>query len=538
MNKYWIIILINFLGTVPYELYSENLEVVTIDTDKRFIVRKVYDIRNIYVTNSDVLKLTTGISLPEPRFIRDVFDNTLELSGVKADSIGSADYNIDLLIEDYEWSKKSWVSGIYTTFFKANNDSPLITVRIFEKSDANTKKTFYNVTEATIRKFIDEVNKVANLSSQEIRELSLREEYQPIFIDTILLASISDLKVKKLNIIKWIADSLAVVSWKTYVGPHGVSKVLYKLSSKSLWEGPPESNWDTTGTLNNISPDTISINKEDSLTLYLWVVDGLGNVNYKDAISTKFTYNRPFKPEELFNKTGYLGLELTGFPIPTSVGRDRSIVIPGNNLCLASAFIGMGVELGGQFLINKHLAVGIIGGGKFRGSLAEESDWEHTEYDSGQQKCTGASLMFKDLGINLYTQKASSNYLWNFKSMIGGRFFESSGELTYEDSVTNERRIITKDNGRFGVSCGGEILKHISIKSVIPFSIIAGYQYYPFFDNLNKINVGIADNFRINFYGTQSIISAGLFFELYKNDDILCASLFLKLEFCSAKEGD
>jgi hypothetical protein len=77
----------------------------------------------------------------------------------------------------------------------------------------------------------------------------------------------------------WTNDSTFVLTWTNPEEPNGISKALYKIGTK------PTSNFDTTGSLNSLPPDTVYTKIEEGIKLYMWLVDGLGNVDFNNMDS-------------------------------------------------------------------------------------------------------------------------------------------------------------------------------------------------------------------------------------------------------------
>ncbi|MDD5529372.1 MAG: hypothetical protein PHX21_05005 [bacterium] len=521
-----------------------------IETDKRFSIRNINDKREM---NSSLIgSVNTGFSnkptslyskRSATKLVKNIFENVLELTDVKAESLKTPDYFIDIDINKLEFYETMGLTAEYghadaeieITFVISKNNKSLASVQIVE--DKKTKGIdvsgraeglLSSVLETVGKKFKKEVKKIAILSPDEIKDLSVKEENKVVSTDTTFLSSASNLKVKILNIIEGVPDSIAVVSWDIRPGPRGVAKMLYKLGSMV---NPPLDDWDTTGSMKNTSPDTICINEEGKHIFYLWLVDNAGKTNYQNAISVPITYYKPFKPKQIVKSTALFGIDVTSFPIPSSFGNDKSFSVPGDEKYLGGAFIGYGLNLGVQHSLTPYWTMGLTGDGKTLGMLAEESDWEYPKYDTGQEKCKGVALYFIDAGINLNAQIFTSNYLWSITPTFGWRYFAEHGELKFTDTVSMENRSVTKDKIETGISFGGELARYISIKSATPFTVLVGYHFYPFFDNLSKINAGFTFNTR-NKSGWRGISksSIGPFFELYRNKDIVCISVLLKAD--------
>jgi len=88
----------------------------------------------------------------------------------------------------------------------------------------------------------------------------------------------------------WSFDSIFVLTWINPQEPNGILKALYKIGSK------PQSNFDTTGSLKPFPPDTVYTTIEGGVWLYMWLVDGLGNLDYRkrDSVLLRHDHTPPY----------------------------------------------------------------------------------------------------------------------------------------------------------------------------------------------------------------------------------------------------
>jgi hypothetical protein len=71
-----------------------------------------------------------------------------------------------------------------------------------------------------------------------------------------------------------------VLSWTNSADSSGISEYYYKLGSAPTYD------FDKSGTL-HFPPDTITTNQEDSL--FVWLVDSSGNLNYQNNAAVRIT---------------------------------------------------------------------------------------------------------------------------------------------------------------------------------------------------------------------------------------------------------
>ncbi|MDD5530134.1 MAG: FlgD immunoglobulin-like domain containing protein [bacterium] len=102
--------------------------------------------------------------------------------------------------------------------------------------------------------------------------------------DTIAPSAPQNLSANNSNPSPWTKDSIFVISWTNPPDVSGIAKTLYKLNSA------PTSNFDTTGSF-HYAPDTVFSSINGTYTLYVWLVDSSGNVNYNNRSSVNLRYN-------------------------------------------------------------------------------------------------------------------------------------------------------------------------------------------------------------------------------------------------------
>ncbi len=91
-------------------------------------------------------------------------------------------------------------------------------------------------------------------------------------LDTTVLAPIN-LIANDSSPSPWQRSSMFVINWQNPSDSAGIKFALYKLGTG------PSNNWDTTGTM-HLPPDTIYWQGEGKETLWVWLCDSAGNVNY------------------------------------------------------------------------------------------------------------------------------------------------------------------------------------------------------------------------------------------------------------------
>ncbi len=129
----------------------------------------------------------------------------------------------------------------------------------------------------------DTLNIYSNDPDESILQISLTGT--GIGVDTTAPSAPLDLTANGSSPSPWTNDSLFVISWISPYDPSMISKALYKLGVA------PDSDYDTTGSLKSISPDTLLFTKEGTDTLWLWLVDGANNVDYQNRAGVILRYD-------------------------------------------------------------------------------------------------------------------------------------------------------------------------------------------------------------------------------------------------------
>jgi hypothetical protein len=84
----------------------------------------------------------------------------------------------------------------------------------------------------------------------------------------------------------WQKDPLFIISWTNPTDRSGIAKILYKIG------GIPAANYDTTNSFSGDPPATIHATQENGQFLYLWLLDGRGNVNYQNFARVILRYDK------------------------------------------------------------------------------------------------------------------------------------------------------------------------------------------------------------------------------------------------------
>lgn len=92
--------------------------------------------------------------------------------------------------------------------------------------------------------------------------------------ETIAPGPPNNLNVEGQNPSPWQNSPRFLVAWEPPEDPSGIARTLYKLGE------PPTANYDTTGSTSSINSVNIEVTQEDGQNLYLWFVDGRGNVDF------------------------------------------------------------------------------------------------------------------------------------------------------------------------------------------------------------------------------------------------------------------
>jgi len=103
--------------------------------------------------------------------------------------------------------------------------------------------------------------------------------------DTIPPGPPQNLTANGANPSPWAADSIFSLNWINPAEPSGIKLSLYKFFS------PPTANFDTTGTLSAIPPDSVRATVLGGQTLYLWLEDNIGNLDYHNYASVSLRYD-------------------------------------------------------------------------------------------------------------------------------------------------------------------------------------------------------------------------------------------------------
>ncbi|MDZ7369692.1 MAG: FG-GAP-like repeat-containing protein, partial [candidate division KSB1 bacterium] len=94
-----------------------------------------------------------------------------------------------------------------------------------------------------------------------------------------------DLRAGNANPSPWQKSRIFTLTWTSPPDPSGIARAFYKLDS------PPSSNVDTTGSLASIPPVTVAATRQNGQRLFLWLMDGAGNVDYRNYASVLLRYD-------------------------------------------------------------------------------------------------------------------------------------------------------------------------------------------------------------------------------------------------------
>ena len=103
--------------------------------------------------------------------------------------------------------------------------------------------------------------------------------------DTIPPGPPQNLTANGANPSPWTANPIFSLNWINPAEPSGIKRSLYKLSS------PPTANFDTTGTLSAIPPDSVQATVLGGQALYLWLEDNIGNLDYHNYATVSLRYD-------------------------------------------------------------------------------------------------------------------------------------------------------------------------------------------------------------------------------------------------------
>ncbi|MBD3288942.1 T9SS type A sorting domain-containing protein, partial [candidate division KSB1 bacterium] len=104
-------------------------------------------------------------------------------------------------------------------------------------------------------------------------------------IDTIPPIAPIDLMANGANPSRWQISNSFIITWQNPFDPSNLSRALYKLGA------PPGSNFDTTATASTIPPLKITATEEFGQMLYLWLMDGSNNVDYRNHAAINLRYD-------------------------------------------------------------------------------------------------------------------------------------------------------------------------------------------------------------------------------------------------------
>ncbi len=104
-------------------------------------------------------------------------------------------------------------------------------------------------------------------------------------IDTIPPIAPIDLMANGANPSRWQISNSFIITWHNPFDPSNLSHSFYKLGTA------PESNFDTTGTASTIPPLKIEATQEFGQMLYLWLMDGSGNIDYQNNAAVNVRYD-------------------------------------------------------------------------------------------------------------------------------------------------------------------------------------------------------------------------------------------------------
>lgn len=112
----------------------------------------------------------------------------------------------------------------------------------------------------------------------------------------------------------WTADSIFALNWINPAEPSGIKRSLYKLSS------PPTANFDTTGTLRGIPPDSAAATALAGQIFYLWLEDNINNLDFRNRDSVLLRYDPVPPAGSVASAPGYSNL--LSFTVNWTAGSD------------------------------------------------------------------------------------------------------------------------------------------------------------------------------------------------------------------------
>jgi hypothetical protein len=83
----------------------------------------------------------------------------------------------------------------------------------------------------------------------------------------------------------WTNYNVFEIDWTNPVDTSGIKQALYKLDTA------PVSNFDTTGTMSGVPPDSAAATSEAGQTLYVWLEDNAGNLDFNNYAQVELRYD-------------------------------------------------------------------------------------------------------------------------------------------------------------------------------------------------------------------------------------------------------
>ncbi|MDD2890295.1 MAG: right-handed parallel beta-helix repeat-containing protein [bacterium] len=182
---------------------------------------------------------------------------------------GSATIRYNTIIDTT--SSAIYLNSDFNTFFIRTNNISATGYAVYNNTDDNidARYNYWNTTDSTVIS-----NKIRDFYDTPTKG----KVFYPPFLSTLFSDTVAPPAPLNLTDIGFI-DSTFEVEWTNPVDVSGISEYYYKLGSA------PNSNFDTTGTF-HFSPDTIDIASSESL--FVWLVDSSGNVNYNNRAWVMF----------------------------------------------------------------------------------------------------------------------------------------------------------------------------------------------------------------------------------------------------------
>ncbi|MEN3046997.1 MAG: Ig-like domain-containing protein [Candidatus Hydrothermales bacterium] len=127
---------------------------------------------------------------------------------------------------------------------------------------------------------------VISVDSAGNREVISGVAEDSVFVGTLIPLPPSNLLANGSNPSPWTKDTVFVLTWDNPHDPTGIIRAFYKLGSR------PQHNFDTTGSLRGIPPDTVYTKVEGGVKLHLWLMNGLYNLDYRSTDSVLLRHDR------------------------------------------------------------------------------------------------------------------------------------------------------------------------------------------------------------------------------------------------------